>query len=134
MRAVRSMTVTALAAGSVAVSVALPSPASAADSLTLSLTDSYGHGDTVSLTCEPTGGTHPDAEAACTALAAVNGQISRIPPESGVVCTADYDPTTATASGYWRGLVIDYRQTFTNPCFANVETGGHVFHFWKSTR
>lgn len=130
MRSLRLTAVVALAAGSVTASVALASTASAAqDSLTLTLTKEFEAPKTVTLECEPTGGTHPDAAAACADLIAANGQIDRIPRVPGAVCAADYDPTTASASGFWRGQVIDYSKEFPNPCLANVEAGGHVFHF-----
>lgn len=126
----RLITAIALAAGSIAASVAIAPNASAAlDSLTLTLTDQYNGAKTVTLDCEPTGGTHPDADAACSDLIAANGQISQIPPEWGGVCPTYYDPTTASASGYWRGRSVSYQNDFENPCSANVATGGHVFHF-----
>jgi hypothetical protein len=111
--------------------VAAAQPASAAvGSLTLSITpDKTGIPKTVTLTCQPTGGTHPDGEAACTDLAKVSGQISWIPRLPGYYCLSLYDPVTASANGVWNGRPISYSQKFTNSCEANISTGGHVFHF-----
>jgi Subtilisin inhibitor-like len=83
----------------------------------------------VTLSCLPTGGTHPDAQAACNDLINAYGNINNIPPEQGVFCPAIFLPVTATAAGTWGGLRISYGRTFSNSCFASVLTGGHVFHF-----
>lgn len=83
----------------------------------------------VTLTCEPTGGTHPHAQAACDDLIPVYGQISNIPPETGVACPEYYLPVYATATGMWGGLLENYRTWAANDCFANVATGGNVFDF-----
>ena len=81
------------------------------------------------LTCVPTGGTHPDAQAACTDLINANGNINNIPPAQGVFCPAIVLPVTATAAGTWNGFRVSYGRTFVNSCYASVLTGGHVFHF-----
>jgi hypothetical protein len=112
----------------------LASPASAASpvgQLTLTLTSATSGGvfGQVTLTCEPTGGTHPHAQAACDDLIPVNGQISRVPPEQGVACAAYYLPVYATATGTRGGVAETYRMEFSNVCVANAETGGSVFHF-----
>lgn len=99
--------------------------------LTLTLTYA-GTGTVVSqvtLTCEPTGGTHPHAQAACDDLIPVNGQIANIPPESGVACPTYFLPVYATATGRWAGAADFYHKEFYNVCAATVETGGHVFDF-----
>lgn len=133
MRSVRLMTAMALAAGSITASVAVapsaPAASVARDSLTLSLSSQRIGTRTVTLTCEPTGGTHPAAAAACADLIAANGDISRIPPFRGGGCGGDYDPADASAVGYWRGLPVAYANRFSNPCVAMVVTGGNVFHF-----
>jgi hypothetical protein len=83
---------------------------------------------TVTLTCDPVGGTHPDAKAACADLALADGEIAKIPPAAGG-CTGLYDPVTAQASGTWNGRPVSYRQVFTNDGCANMATGGNVFAF-----
>ena len=74
------------------------------------------------------GGTHPDANATCNDLIAANGNIAAIPPQLEF-CPAFFDPTTVSASGSWRGFPLNYSKNFSNPCYADVSTGGHVFHF-----
>lgn len=127
--------VKAVAALAVVGTVALATPADAstalASRLTLSITpesSTGGPGRTVTLTCEPTGGTHPDAAAACADLIKANGDIKRIPPAKGN-CLPVEIRVIAKASGIWQGRQIAYSQSFTNDCYANKGTGGHVFHF-----
>ncbi|MEV5707391.1 SSI family serine proteinase inhibitor [Actinoallomurus sp. NPDC052274] len=130
MRSLRLMTVMAVGACSVAASISIATPASAAlDSLTLSLSSPLIGTRTVTLRCEATGGTHPNADAACNDLIAASGDISRIPPDQTGGCGGYYDPTTASALGYWRGLLVTYTHEFSNPCVAALTTGGHVFRF-----
>ncbi|EME52510.1 SSI family serine proteinase inhibitor [Amycolatopsis decaplanina] len=115
------------------VSVGLmTSPASAASPLgSLSLTITLADTGTVvahaTLTCEPTGGTHPHAQAACDDLIPAKGRIEDIPPQKDVVCCQVYQPVDATAIGTWAGVHRYYQQKFTNWCFAIARTGGHVF-------
>jgi Subtilisin inhibitor-like len=124
------MTAMTVAAGSITASVVVaPSASAALDSLTLSLSSQFIGTRTVTLDCEPTGGTHPNADAACKDLIAANGDISHIPPFQLGGCGGNYDPATAAAVGYWRGRLINYVKTFSNPCVATIETGGHVFRF-----
>lgn len=116
-----------LAAGAL---VTTASPAAASGSLTLSLVSlTTGSTKTVTLTCAPTGGTHPRAEAACADLTAAGGDIARIPPMAGVGCLAVYLPVEARATGNWNGWFIQYSRTFSNGCVANVSTGGDIFYF-----
>lgn len=121
-----------MAALSVGALVAAAAPASAATGnlvLTIAPQSPTGASKTVTLTCGPTGGTHPDAEAACVDLKNAFGDINRIPPQTGVGCPAVFLPVTASASGSWDGRLVQYGKTFTNACAARVLTGGHVFNF-----
>jgi hypothetical protein len=98
-------------------------------SLTLWITPHDGGPVTaVSLTCEPTGGTHPDASAACEDLIAAKGDIPSIPP-SGIICLPYEDRVTVGAYGTWDGRSVSYSREFTNDGCANIATGGHVFNF-----
>jgi hypothetical protein len=119
------------AALAVAAGVALaPAPAQAATAtsrLTLIVKAADGTRTGATLTCNPTGGSHSAAAAACTALAAVHGDIARIPAEQAA-CTMQYTPVTAVAYGHWRGRYVKYRQTFANGCVLKVNTGP-VFSF-----
>ncbi|SHF43603.1 subtilase-type protease inhibitor [Streptoalloteichus hindustanus] len=82
----------------------------------------------VVLTCEPTGGSHPDPEQACTQLAQVNGDFRDLNTRQDQACTLIYAPVTVTAHGFWRGRPVSYQETFPNECVLNVMTGS-VFRF-----
>jgi Subtilisin inhibitor-like len=79
------------------------------------------------LTCEPTGGTHPNAQKACDDLIPVKGQIGAIPPERDVFCIPEIQPVDVTATGIWAGVSVRYEGEFNSRCEAVVGTGGHVF-------
>jgi hypothetical protein len=82
----------------------------------------------VTLTCEPTGGTHPTAQAACDALIAVNGEFGKLPPVRGVACIALWDPVTVRVTGTWRLQPVSFTETYSNDCEAAVMSD-NVFHF-----
>lgn len=129
MRVARMLSVlTATASLGTATVFAAPAYAQTG-SLTLVITPlTGGAARSVTLTCEPVGGTHPDAGAACAALTAANGDISRVPREYAY-CTFIYRPVIASASGTWNGRPVSYSRQFSNDGCANATTGGHVFHF-----
>jgi hypothetical protein len=125
---------TALPALLVAVVAGLTTPAAAGGDealsrLTLALDHPDGPEREVVLTCEPSGGSHPEAEAACadlqTSLAAIVG---RAPMAPGVVCTMEYDPRTVSAAGHWHRRLIRHTATYGNPCVLRASTGV-VFEF-----
>jgi hypothetical protein len=112
-------------------------PAASADTpvgqLTLSITqlDMYGQPvgtTTVTLTCEPTGGDHPDAAAACADLIAADGDIYSIPPVSDSNCKAP-SSVEFDASGTWNGEPVTYGAKSPSRCDLIAQTGGHVFNF-----
>ncbi|MFF5206502.1 SSI family serine proteinase inhibitor [Streptosporangium sp. NPDC000396] len=82
----------------------------------------------VQLTCDPAYGTHPRATEACAELALAQGDPALIRPLSGVACTQQYDPVTATATGLWNGRAIRFERTFGNACLMSNATGS-VFAF-----
>jgi hypothetical protein len=82
----------------------------------------------VTLTCEPTGGTHPTAQAACDALIAVNGNFGKLPPVRGVACIALWDPVTVRVTGTWRLQPVSFTETYSNDCVAAVMSD-NVFRF-----
>ena len=64
------------------------------------------------LTCDPPGGTHPDPEGACRAIAAARHPFEPVPAD--MHCTQVYGgPETAVISGTWQGRPIEafYRRT-----------------------
>ncbi|GAA3846511.1 SSI family serine proteinase inhibitor [Streptomyces sp. NPDC003631] len=103
---------------------ALPLPSPAANWLYLTVTD----GDVGSrdirgtlLTCDPPKG-HARAAMACSQLAAVQGDVDRIPP-GDVFCPMIYAPVKVSARGEWNGRQIDYSHTFANSCDLEARTG-----------
>ena len=72
--------------------------------------DATGEGATTTwtLTCEPVGGDHPDAAAACAALASAGGAAAFAPTPRNVACTEQWGgPQTATVTGTVGGESVD---------------------------
>lgn len=68
------------------------------------------------LTCDPAGGTHPDAASACRDLAAAGEPFAPIPADA--MCTEIYGgPQTATVRGTFRGAPVDLELSRVNGCF-----------------
>ncbi|GAA4910444.1 SSI family serine proteinase inhibitor [Streptomonospora salina] len=86
--------------------------------------------DSTTLHCSPSGGSHPRAEQACTALEGAEGDFQTLGERSqqATMCTMQYAPVRLSADGVWRGAPVDYSETFSNACVAHAETGG-VFAF-----
>jgi subtilisin inhibitor-like len=118
----------ALATGTL---VAVAQPASAAVArLTLSWVpqNSLGTAKSATLTCLPTGGTHPYAELACADLMAAGGDISKIAPVPGhIMCPPVYIPYQLKAVGWWGWRPINYSRTAANDCDARAAAGGNLF-------
>jgi hypothetical protein len=115
----------------VALPFAVSGVASAAGDTSLVLTTVTPNGDakSVTLTCDPPGGTHPNAKRSCAELHAAQGDFSSLPGEPGqVMCTMEYQPVTALAAGTWRGEPVDWEHEFGNGCSLRTATGA-VFLF-----
>lgn len=85
--------------------------------LTITL-DETGSGSPIemTLTCSPTGGDHPDPEAACAVLAVV-GAKAFAPPAKDEMCTEQYGgPQVATVVGTVDGTTVRARFSRTNGC------------------
>lgn len=82
----------------------------------------------VTLTCDPAGGTHPRPAAACASLQKVDGNFAELPPVRGEVCTDIFAPVTAVAKGEYRGRPVQFVHTYSNRCFAGLDTDD-VFKF-----
>ncbi|MFJ8042405.1 SSI family serine proteinase inhibitor [Kitasatospora sp. NPDC096147] len=101
-----------------------PQPAESTLVLTVS------EGETVSPTPDLTtlncsgrpSGTHAAPEAACTALAAADGDPDRLRGAAGTLCTAVYSPVAATAEGVWQGSPVKWSRTFGNRCQLRAAT------------
>jgi subtilisin inhibitor-like len=75
------------------------------------------------LTCDPSGGSHPQADAACADLAAARGDFGKLPGDGGRACPDVYAPVTAAAFGVWRGTPVTYGARYGNACEMSVTTG-----------
>ncbi|WP_151775348.1 SSI family serine proteinase inhibitor [Streptomyces abyssomicinicus] len=82
----------------------------------------------VTLLCEPTGGSHPTAEDACTKLAAVGGQFDKLPHATGIACPPVWMPVTVTVTGTWRLQPVDFTRTYSSDCVASTASN-YVFRF-----
>ncbi|MFI9628008.1 SSI family serine proteinase inhibitor [Streptomyces sp. NPDC052042] len=82
----------------------------------------------VGLVCPPRpGGHHPHTAAACADIAAAGGDLDALPGDPHL-CTKEFDPVTAEATGIWDGRRVSWRRTFSNACELDVATGP-VFRF-----
>jgi hypothetical protein len=102
--------------------------AAAGTSLVLTVAPQSGAPRTVSLECDPTGGSHPHAADACAVLSAAGGQIDQVPPKQGEMCPHLVAPVHATATGTYRSTPVSYDHTFNNECEMSRATGA-VFAF-----
>ncbi|MFC4910860.1 SSI family serine proteinase inhibitor [Actinomadura gamaensis] len=122
----------ALAAGLAAA----PAEASADDggfagSTSLRLTVSYPANTlsgtrTVVLSCDPAGGSHPQAARACADLRAHHGAVDHDPAEG--ICPMIYRPVIARAVGRWHDRAVSFRREYGNDCLMHARTGS-VFAF-----
>lgn len=105
----------------------LAAPARASDtgaSLTLMVhqgANTAAPATSVTLTCDPDGGSDPNAAKACAALRAVNGDFTRL-PDRHRLCMMIYRPVTAHAYGTWHGRPVSYQKTFGNDCQLHTAT------------
>ncbi|WP_242891603.1 SSI family serine proteinase inhibitor [Actinomadura litoris] len=124
-------TVAAAVTAAVMLAHAVPADASEAPRTSLRLTLTYpGHDASgtrsVTLRCDPAGGSHPRAAPACAELRRAGGRLVHDP--DGRVCTAQYSPVVAEARGSWRGTPVGFRSKFGNDCVMHSRTGT-VFAF-----
>jgi hypothetical protein len=95
-----------------------PSTPASATSLTITYwPEGVGQGKSVrwTLRCDPAGGTHPRAAAACRQLAAMRGAFAPTPKD--VACTEIYGgPQTAIISGTFRGKKLWTKLQNRNGC------------------
>lgn len=84
--------------------------------LTVVVDDGTGETTTWSLTCDPAGGNHPKAEAACAAL--TENAASALPPTpDDQMCTQLYGGSqTATVTGTWQGEAVEASFSRTDGC------------------
>lgn len=82
----------------------------------------------VTLRCDPPGGTHPNPRAACRELAAARGDLAKLRRNPEMACITVYDPVTVRARGTWRGRRVAHDATYSNRCALTAATGP-VFDF-----
>jgi hypothetical protein len=94
----------------------VPSRAAGAAQLTVLLDDGSGVRSTWTLTCQPTGGNHPDPGKACGVLGA-NGDKALKPVPAGIACSQVYGgPQKALVRGTWRGTAVNAQFDLENGC------------------
>ena len=106
----------AAACGSQGTAGSAGSAKPAASSLVISVTGDQGSAPhRWTLTCDPTGGSHPDAQGACAALAGVKHPFA--PVAAGIMCPMMAGgPQTATITGTWHGQKVWARYSRANGC------------------
>ena len=84
--------------------------------LTIRYDDGHGTVQEWTLSFDPPGGTHPDPEAACRALAE-HGRTALAPVPDNQPCTMIYGgPQTARITGTWKGEPVDAMLSRTDGC------------------
>jgi hypothetical protein len=84
---------------------------------------------TVTLQCNPAGGTHPKAAEACADVAKAGGDLAQMPANTNPrACFMIYAPVTVTAQGKWQGQPVQFTKKFPNSCVMRDKTGS-VFDF-----
>ena len=86
-----------------------------ASELRVVVDDGAGSTTTWTLTCDPAGGDHPDAEQACAAIEGHRSALNPVPKDR--MCAQVYGgPEKATITGTWRGEEIFAALARTNSC------------------
>jgi hypothetical protein len=81
----------------------------------------------VTLKCEPTGGSHTEAEEACASIESVGGNLDEL-MDRQLICPEVYQPVTVEVGGNWNDMVVAFEHTYPNLCFAYSASDG-VFTF-----
>lgn len=91
------------------------SPGPAVSELTIVVDDGTGTTTTWTLTCDPVGGDHPEAERACSAIDASPEALNPVPQDR--ICAQVYGgPERAVITGAWRGQPVAARLARTDAC------------------
>jgi hypothetical protein len=88
----------------------------------------YSISGTVTLTCDPVGGTHPHAKEACAEIDAAGGDIAAVPGLPGYGCVDEWDPVLIGVTGTWRGKEVLFSSFESNRCYGAI-SHGHVFWY-----
>jgi hypothetical protein len=114
-----------------AITVAPDASATAEQSflgLAVQAVQGHDNASVATLRCDPPGGSHSNAAAACDALAAAGGDFNKLTGRPGTVCPDLFDPVTARARGEYRGAPVDFERTYPNRCDLDRQTAP-VFQF-----
>ena len=117
MRAARAVAVVVLLAGCGGEDVGGEAPAEPRTEVRITVWPSGKAGPSreTTLRCDPPGGTHPDPEAACAALAANEEALAPVPPDA--ICTQIYGGRQeARVTGVVRGRRVDAAFSRRNGC------------------
>jgi hypothetical protein len=90
--------------------------------LELSYLADAGFADAVTLTCDPDGGGHPHAAAACATLATVAADPGKLVAGDSA-CYLLYQPITARLTGTWHGESVTWSHQYGNSCEMRRATG-----------
>ncbi|WP_216216220.1 SSI family serine proteinase inhibitor [Amycolatopsis aidingensis] len=97
----------------------------AGSEFTLTTETADGERSSVTLECQPSGGTHPEPALACRSLALVWGDFESLDDHpTRQVCTLELAPVQAEAHGHWRGEPVAFSTTYSNPCVAHAMSRG----------
>jgi hypothetical protein len=111
--------------GALGAAVALSAPTQShltQSHLTLTYMAEAGYADAVKLTCDPTGGPHPEAGQACAILRSTGADPAKIKP-AHVMCMMLWQPVTAQLAGTWRGAKVKWSHQYGNSCEMTRATG-----------
>jgi hypothetical protein len=113
------------------VAIVLTAPAARAEDstrLVLKATTGTRAPHSVTLRCDPAGGTHPKAAQACSDLVQSHGEFSATRDRSPRACFMIYSPITVSAKGTWQGQSVNFGSKFPNACALHSKTGS-IFDF-----
>ncbi|MCO5974660.1 SSI family serine proteinase inhibitor [Actinoallomurus soli] len=97
----------------------------------LTLRSAMGSGTprTVTLQCDPVGGTHPKAAQACADLDKAGNDLTIAPDRKNPrACFMIYSPVTVSAEGQWRGRPVKLTGQYPNTCVLRDKTAS-IFDF-----
>ncbi|MET8866436.1 SSI family serine proteinase inhibitor [Nonomuraea sp. NPDC004580] len=75
------------------------------------------------LNCAPTGGTHPNARAACRLLKQAGGDPAKLNVKPDAACTREFQPHAAVIVGTWYGKNVRWGKVYANGCHMRAATG-----------
>ncbi|MGW4795782.1 SSI family serine proteinase inhibitor, partial [Nonomuraea sp. NPDC004297] len=94
--------------GALLAAGAVPAQAAPNPKAQLKIVDAAKGGETktVWLHCKPTGGTHPNARAACRLLEQVKGKPAELNVTPNPTCTREVAPHAVVVVGRWHGKAV----------------------------